>query len=209
MRACDGGQTHSFRTLGMYQAGRAAGGCSRDGGRTLPSGRAVTMLTALDVARSAGLKIQSKGARGWACCPLHEEKSASLCFFPDGKFYCFSCHAHGDAADLYAALYHTTLAEALRMVRGGDWKPVPPSAGTELKKRVETWRLDRWREACRVKYSAQACIDRAEAMFPAEILMQLDDFYDLVKARAEAEEQLDLLESATPAQLLQMMGGNP
>lgn len=69
-------------------------------------------LSAADVARRAGLPLKRSGGREWACCPLHQEKTASLCFYPDGRWYCFGCHAHGDAVDLYAALYGKSKLEA-------------------------------------------------------------------------------------------------
>ena len=65
-----------------------------------------------DVARNAGLALKRHGDREWTCCPLHSEKTASLCFYPDGGWYCFGCHAGGDAVDLYAALYTVTRVEA-------------------------------------------------------------------------------------------------
>ena len=61
-------------------------------------------ISAADVARREGLHLRRRGAKEWACCPLHGEKTASLCFYEDGRWYCFGCHRHGDAVDLYAAL---------------------------------------------------------------------------------------------------------
>ena len=69
-------------------------------------------MIALEIAQAYGLPLKQKGSKHWACCSIHGEKTPSLCFFPDGRWYCFGCHQHGDAADLYAAMYGVTLAEA-------------------------------------------------------------------------------------------------
>ena len=58
----------------------------------------------MDVALREGIRLRQKGSRAWACCPLHGEKTPSLCFYPDGRWYCFGCHRGGDAVDFLAAL---------------------------------------------------------------------------------------------------------
>lgn len=154
-------------------------------------------MTAHDVATAYGLPLKQKGTRQWARCPLHGEEEPSLCFFPDGRWYCFGCHAHGDAADLYAALYNVPLAEALRAVRGETWRPVvrKPTAA-DLRRKVEAWKGTRWAEACGQKHAAAAAMEAAK-----------DEacFWKAARQAAEAEDTLNLLDSATPAQLLRMI----
>ena len=42
--------------------------------------------------------LSQKGGRLWGCCPLHSEKTPSFSVMPDRQvFYCFGCHAGGDA----------------------------------------------------------------------------------------------------------------
>ena len=161
-------------------------------------------MNALDVASSYGLPLRQKGAKHWACCPLHGEKTPSLCFFPDGRWYCFGCHRHGDAADLYAALYGVPLREALRVARGET--PVQPRKQTaaQLRRKVETWKDTRWAEACRKKFQAQRIMHGMEAVIPAEKLPEEPLFWQAGSVDAMATDTLDLLESASPAQLLQM-----
>lgn len=163
------------------------------------------MTTALDIAAAYGLPIHQKGARHWACCPLHGEKSPSLCFFPDGRWYCFGCHRHGDAADLYAALYGVPLAEALQAVKGTERPTVPhkPTAA-ELRRKVEAWKGERWAEACERLHAAQGLMDALERKCPPSVLMVLPVYWDAVAEKARANDTLNLLESATPAQLLKM-----
>lgn len=162
-------------------------------------------MTALDVALVAGLSVTRKGTRGWACCPLHGEKTASLCFFPDGRWYCFSCHAHGDAADLYAALRGVSLGEALKAVRGNNWAPAPVSPGVLLRRKVATWRDEHRTDAVRRLHLWGRFIDLAETYNKPETLQGLDEYWSALVEKARAEDELNLLDSATPALLLHLM----
>ena len=60
---------------------------------------------AADCIRAAehlGLRIRRSGSKAYAACLFHADRSPSMCLYPDGGgFYCFSCHAHGDAVNLY------------------------------------------------------------------------------------------------------------
>ena len=43
------------------------------------------------------VSLNRRGRNFWACCPFHNEKTASFSVTADkGFFYCFGCHAHGD-----------------------------------------------------------------------------------------------------------------
>lgn len=155
------------------------------------------MQTALDVARSAGLHIRQKGARFWTCCPMHGEKTPSMCFFPDGKYHCFGCGAHGDAADLYAALHGVPLAEALRIVKGSSRQAAPraPTAA-DLRRKVEMWKSWKWAQACAELHEANAFISTHND--------QTEAFWSAVERMSAAQDILNLLESTSPAQLLKM-----
>ena len=46
---------------------------------------------------SGYVSLKRQGRNFWACCPFHNEKTASFSVTPDkGFFYCFGCHASGD-----------------------------------------------------------------------------------------------------------------
>lgn len=53
-----------------------------------------------EAARRFGVEAN---AAGMALCPFHEDHSPSLRLYRD-HYYCFGCHAHGDAVDLVAFL---------------------------------------------------------------------------------------------------------
>lgn len=58
--------------------------------------------------------LKRKGNRYWGCCPFHNEKTASFSVVPaDGFFYCFGCHAGGDAFKFISLIEHITPFEAI------------------------------------------------------------------------------------------------
>lgn len=67
-----------------------------------------------DAAERLGLKGKrtSQGKGVW-CCPFHGDHNPSMtCYDRDNRFYCFSCHAHGDTVDLYAKVLGLSPREA-------------------------------------------------------------------------------------------------
>lgn len=151
-------------------------------------------VSSAGVARNAGLALKRHGGREWTCCPLHSEKTASLCFYPDGGWHCFGCHAGGDAVDLYAALYKVTGVEAARAITGADGLPRVVVNPVRHKKREFLAGADEdgftWDRLCAIRNTAQ------------EIIVQGGDhprLWDAVVARSFAEERMDnmLLEEIT------------
>lgn len=66
-------------------------------------------ISCADAAQRLGLK---GSGRKW-CCPFHDDHNPSMhCFEDSRRFYCFSCNAKGDAADLWAKVTGTNLREA-------------------------------------------------------------------------------------------------
>lgn len=155
-------------------------------------------LDAATVARNAGIHLRPSGSRLWACCPLHGEKMPSMCFFPDGRFHCFGCGAHGDAADLYAALHNVPLAEALRICRGGSYTPKPkgPTAA-DLHRKLEAWKSAKWSQACQQLHEATSALEQLTPEQP-------EAYWNAVDRMAAAKDTLSLLESADMAQILKM-----
>ena len=163
------------------------------------------LLDAATVARNAGVELRPKGSRWWARCPIHGEKTASLCFYPDGRCHCFGCGFDGDAADLYAALHGVSLAEALRAVKG-DYRPMKLKQPTaeDLYRKLEAWKSGKWAEACQALHHALATICALENAHSPSQLMCMEAFWTSVDQMASANDTLNLLDSATMAQLLKM-----
>lgn len=150
---------------------------------------AARRVSAADVARQEGIPLKRRGAREWACCPLHGEKTPSLCFYPDGRWYCFGCHEGGDASALYAALHHVTAVEAARALTGKDGLPRTAAPVAPRKKPGYIVRTDAdgftWDRLCAIRNAACAVIDEE---------VDTPRLWDAVAARAAAEEKLDLMQ---------------
>lgn len=68
-------------------------------------------VTTADACRAYGIHIN---AAGFAQCPFHREKTASMKIYPgDRGWNCFGCGQHGDVIDLVAGLYGLTFMEAI------------------------------------------------------------------------------------------------
>lgn len=164
------------------------------------------LLDASAVARNAGIELRSKGSRLWACCPLHGEKTPSMCFFPDGRYHCFGCGADGDAADLYSALHGVPLAEALKVCKGTARPAQKPKGRTpeELRERLIAWKYEKWSAACRELHEAKASMDILEKQNTRQQMEQSATFWEALDRMATANDTLNLLDGATMAQLLKM-----
>ena len=64
-------------------------------------------VTARQAAETYGLTVRRNGM---ARCPFHDDKTPSLKL--DERYYCFGCHATGDAIDFTANFFHIGLREA-------------------------------------------------------------------------------------------------
>lgn len=65
-----------------------------------------------DAAISYGIKVDR---RGFALCPLHREKTASLHIYSNDRgWYCFGCHEGGSVIDLVQKLFGLSFMDAIR-----------------------------------------------------------------------------------------------
>jgi len=173
---------------------------------------AVRGISARDAAERAGLALQLRGGKAWACCPLHGERTPSLRLYEEAErgFYCFGCHRGGDAVKLYAELYHLepldaakALAAAFGIPTDGP-APKPQPTAYNLRRALERWRADRLTKLREARRGAdKACKRRVTALG----LGAWDDpeFVQALKARAEADTEIDWYEGATPGELAAWM----
>jgi hypothetical protein len=65
------------------------------------------------------LGVIDKGqTRIWhTICPLHNDENPSLAIYPDGRWWCFAEARGGDVIDLFAALNHISVQEAIIEMR--------------------------------------------------------------------------------------------
>ena len=74
----------------------------------------------VQAAEKLGIRTRRSGGKAYACCLFHAERTPSLCLYPDsGGFYCFGCHAHGDAVALYAQALSVTSDTLLGLDKTG------------------------------------------------------------------------------------------
>ena len=54
--------------------------------------------------------------KGFACCPFHNEKTASFRVYKDGTFHCFGCGAHGDVITFVMKMQNISFKDACLML---------------------------------------------------------------------------------------------
>ena len=60
--------------------------------------------------------LTQKSGRYWGCCPFHNEKTASFTVSPDkGFFYCFGCHAGGNAFKFLSLIENIGYFDAIKL----------------------------------------------------------------------------------------------
>jgi DNA primase len=115
---------------------------------SLPPGFLDELRTRASLSQVVGRKVtwdarksnQGKGDM-WAPCPFHQEKSAS--FHVDdskGFYYCFGCHAKGDAISFVRETENVSFMEAVEILAGEAGMPMPerdPRAAEKADKRTE------------------------------------------------------------------------
>jgi DNA primase len=115
---------------------------------SLPPGFLDELRTRSSLSQVVGSKVmwdprksnQGKGDM-WAPCPFHQEKSAS--FHVDdrkGFYYCFGCHAKGDAISFVRETENVSFMEAVEILAREAGMPVPkqdPRAQEKADKRTE------------------------------------------------------------------------
>ncbi|SMC69291.1 DNA primase [Primorskyibacter flagellatus] len=100
---------------------------------SLPPNFLDELRTRLSLSQVVGRKVmwdQRKSNQGkgdmWAPCPFHQEKSAS--FHVDdrkGFYYCFGCHAKGDAISFVRETENVGFMEAVEILAGEAGMPMP------------------------------------------------------------------------------------
>ncbi len=115
---------------------------------SLPSGFLDELRTRISLTDVVGRKVmwdtrKSNQAKGdmWAPCPFHQEKTAS--FHVDdrkGFYYCFGCHAKGDAISFVRETENVGFMEAVEIIAREAGMPVPkrdPAAQQKADRRTQ------------------------------------------------------------------------
>lgn len=90
--------------------------------------------------------LQRKGNRYWGCCPFHNEKTPSFSVIPDkGFFYCFGCHAGGNAFKFISLIEKISYYEAIKLQAEQLNIPIPKMQKTPQEELAEQERQDLYR----------------------------------------------------------------
>lgn len=95
------------------------------------------LLTRVDIVEviDARVPLKRAGKDHKACCPFHDEKTASFTVSGDKQFYhCFGCGAHGTAIGFLMDYEHMSFPEAVEALAAHAGVPVPYEGGFEPKK---------------------------------------------------------------------------
>ncbi len=157
-------------------------------------------IPASTIAEQQGIFLKKRGSRYWACCPLHTEKHASMCFYPNGSWHCFSCEAGGDSVALLAILKHISMNDAAKEICDQDH----PSAAAPVIRNPYVWKNRRVKQLKNTikqadEYTGQYSVETADQAWDDPI------FRAAILAKAQANCEIDDLYDADERELKHMM----
>src|SRR5690348_13347480 len=92
------------------------------------------LIARADIVEVIGSRVQLKkaGREYKACCPFHDEKTASFWVSPEKQFYhCFGCGAHGTVLRFLMEHDRMAFPEAVEELAGRLGLEVPREAGSQ------------------------------------------------------------------------------
>lgn len=157
-------------------------------------------IPASTIAEHQGMILKKHGSRHWAECPFHTEKHPSMCFYPNGSWYCFSCKTGGDSVALLASMKHMSMYDAAKEICDQHH----PSAAAPVIRNAYTWknkRVKALRETIRQadEYTGQYAVEDADQAWDDPI------FRAAILAKAQANCEIDELYEADERELKQIM----
>ena len=173
----------------------------------------------IQAAEKLGIRTRRSGGKAYACCLFHAEKTPSLCLYPDSGFYCFGCHAHGDAVALYAQALSLSPLEAAKRVcadfgfvydrrrKHGSYLPgkAPALNVRTLAKRLDNWREEKVRAMLEIQRAAEARMERIEESKDYIAAAEDETWRTALVEKCAAQERIALLDSLSLPELLQEM----
>jgi DNA primase len=88
------------------------------------------------------VKLKKRGRKYEGLCPFHEEKTPSFSIDPEkGLFYCFGCHAGGDAIKFVMELERLSFPEAVERLARQFGVHLPPASPDARRRRQTSDRL--------------------------------------------------------------------
>ncbi|QTQ11883.1 DNA primase [Treponema parvum] len=82
--------------------------------------------------------LERRGNDWWGCCPFHNEKTPSFHVEPEKNFYyCFGCHASGDAINFIKEMEKVSYVEAVKILAKKAGVEIVYSAGNSEHDKTE------------------------------------------------------------------------
>jgi hypothetical protein len=182
-------------------------------------------IPASDIAIRMGLSLQRKGDCQWASCPLHTDNHPSMQFYPDGRFYCHSCHTYGDSVAFYSAIYKLSPYDAAKRLANeygisdigskkeywsAEFHPIRELTGYDLKTAVDRLKEEDISFLCSVKFKAAqdmyAIEDSAKSLEEWKLHAESPLYVKACSAWAAAEKRLLQLDYTAPRELIEYYG---
>jgi DNA primase len=120
----------------------------------IPIGFSQELRNQADILRVIGdyVTLKKKGANYWACCPFHQEKTASFSVNPAKQFYkCFGCGKAGDVFNFVMEIEGSPFPEAVKTVAEKCGIPIPQTSGEDSREfeqrdrlRSDLMQLNQW-----------------------------------------------------------------
>jgi DNA primase len=165
------------------------------------------MQTILDICKSHGIKISG---RGFASCPLHEEKTPSFKVYPTtNSFYCFGCGVGGDLVHLLSLLEGIDNKEAYKKIMSGE----AHSTKRQNYKLEMANRFSRYMNIERVRilreyWEAKKLLEVIRDKMPEPIISDdliPDFFWDIAQDKTDKEILLEISESLNDIDLYKFL----
>lgn len=169
---------------------------------------AVRAIPSSEAAARLGLPLTRRGARHWACCPMHGERTPSLCFYPDGRYHCFGCHASGTTVDLYMALCGLDALAAAKQAAADFHIPVdsaPAALPRPRRLTRDTLRRARRDRLVRMRGMREAA-DRKLSGYRSEDAWDDPEFLLALTMRAQADELSGMMDASGDEPLNDTLG---
>lgn len=163
-------------------------------------------IPAYEAAERNGIYLKRNGSKYWACCPLHGEKTPSMCFYPDGGWYCYGCHRGGDTITLYKELYSLENYDAACRIADDFGIQIPDHEEVVVQKPkisvfhheqvLDRYKSRQWDKFCSILHKANAVLEKYDRR-TMETAWDAPEFISAMIAKIHASEQLDWLWQAT------------
>ena len=177
-------------------------------------------VSSVDAAHALGLRLNRKGNKHWTLCPLHSDRKApSMAIYEgSGGWYCYGCHAGGDAVKLYElvlgmepidAAYALASAMGIQVpdrdeARQTAWQPSPEAVRRAAMREARQWFNQHYSQIADAGHAAFAAalrrcpehvVQRPDGSDPRDALWDDKDFLQAVRIMSAAEENLDRLDA--------------